>query len=280
MLTDTLRSPHVRLRGVPLGASRWTGGFWHQMFQRCHEVMIPNMWRLLADPAISHAYANFLIAAGDQPGSHKGPKWHDGDFYKWLEAAAAAYAITRDEGLDRLMDQVIGTIGRVQREDGYIHTPVIIEERLRNETTLAEFQERLDFETYNMGHLMTAACMHVRATHKRSLLDIACRAADYLYRFYQTAAPELARNAICPAHYMGVIELYRTTREPKYLELGKNLIEIRDLVSAGSDDNQDRVCRSDSRRRPWATRCAPITCTPGSRTSWRKRATRRCWTRW
>ncbi|MBV7333399.1 glycoside hydrolase family 127 protein [Chloroflexi bacterium TSY] len=40
---------------------------------------------------------------------------------------------------------------------------------------------------------------------------------------------------------MGVIELYRTTRDPRYLELGRNLVEIRDLVTNGGDDNQDRV---------------------------------------
>jgi DUF1680 family protein len=42
---------------------------------------------------------------------------------------------------------------------------------------------------------------------------------------------------------MGVVELYRVTREPQYLELAKQLIEIRSLVpaSVGSDQNQDRV---------------------------------------
>ena len=116
MLTDTARSPYVRLRSVPLGASRWTSGFWQDLFQRCHDVMVPNLWRLLEDSSISHAYANFLIAAGEQQGHHKGPKWHDGDFYKWLEATAAVYAITRDERLDDLMDQAIDTIARVQRD--------------------------------------------------------------------------------------------------------------------------------------------------------------------
>jgi DUF1680 family protein len=199
------------------------------------------MWRLLEDPAISHAYANFLVAAGEQTGRHQGPKWHDGDFYKWLEAAAAVFAITRDARLDRLMDRVIDVIGKAQRDDGYIHTPVLIEQRMRTAAPAAEFQSRLDFETYNMGHLMTAACMHFRATGKRSLLDVACRAADYLACFYASAAHELARNAICPSHYMGMIELYRTTRLPKYLELAQSLVEIRDLVSDGSDDNQDRL---------------------------------------
>jgi DUF1680 family protein len=40
---------------------------------------------------------------------------------------------------------------------------------------------------------------------------------------------------------MGVVEMYRTTRDPKYLELAKNLIDIRGLMKEGTDDNQDRL---------------------------------------
>jgi DUF1680 family protein len=88
---------------------------------------------------------------------------------------------------------------------------------------------------------MTTACVHFRATGKTTLLDVARKAADYLYRYYKTATAELARNAICPSHYMGVVEMYRTTGDERYLELAKNLIEIRDLFTEGGDDNQDRI---------------------------------------
>ncbi len=70
---------------------------------------------------------------------------------------------------------------------------------------------------------------------------MAINAADYLYDFYKRSSPELARNAICPSHYMAVVEIYRTTRDPKYLELGRQLINIRGLMENGTDDNQDRV---------------------------------------
>ncbi len=240
MLTDTSSSPFARLWGAPMADVHWTSGFWHDRFECCRAVMIPNMWRIWKDPDISHAYANFRIAAGDEEGGHHGPPFADGDFYKWLEATAAVYTVTRDEQLDALMDEIIALIGRAQRGDGYIHTPVLIRQRL-GQTEARPLQERLHFETYNLGHLMTAGCIHYRATGKDSLLAIARKAADYLYNFYRSAAPELARSAICPSHYMGVIELYRTTRDPKYLELGENLIKIRDLVVGGSDDNQDRL---------------------------------------
>ena len=70
------------------------------------------------------------------------------------------------------MDDIIKVIAQSQRSDGYIHTPVIIEQ-LNKTSGKKEFQERLDFETYNIGHLMTAACIHYRATGKTTLLDVA-----------------------------------------------------------------------------------------------------------
>ena len=239
-LTNTSESPHVKLRSVDVDAVRWTEGFWADRFEWCHETVIPNMWRLLEDPQISHAYENFLIAAGMKQGTHRGPKWHDGDFYKWLEAAAFVYATSRDEALDRLMDRVIDVVGKAQRSDGYIHTPVIIAHRRQHSQT-GEFQNRLDFETYNMGHLMTCACVHHRATGKRSLLRIAQKAADFLHRTYKRVPEGLANNAICPSHYMGIVELYRTTGDPRYLELADGLIDIRNLVGNGTDHNQDRI---------------------------------------
>src|SRR5258706_14296957 len=96
-------------------------------------------------------------------------------------------------------------------------------------------QDRLDFEAYNLGHLMTAACVHQRATVKTSLLLVAIKAADYLVNVFRAPTPELARNAVCPAHYMGIVELYRTTHDPRYLELARTLIDIRALVEDGTD---------------------------------------------
>jgi DUF1680 family protein len=237
---NILASQHTKLHRTDIDDVQWTNGFWGERFKLCHEVMIPNMWQLLEDPQISHVYDNFLIAAGLKKGRHRGPKWHDGDFYKWLEAVAFVYGVTKDEELNRQMDKIIDVIGKCQREDGYIHTPVIIAQR--NQTTATtEFKNSLDFETYNMGHLMTCACVHYRATGKTTLLQIARKAADFLYTCYKKSPRDLANNAVCPSHYMGIVEMYRTTKDPRYLELAKGLIDIHDLVEDGTDQNQDRI---------------------------------------
>lgn len=237
---NTVNSKFAPLSSVDMGAVHWTGGFWGERMNVCKTAMIPHLWRTYMDPQVSHAFKNFQIAAGLDTGSHAGPPFHDGDFYKLLEGVASLYALTKDPQLDAMMDSVIPVIARSQRADGYIHTPVMIAER-HSKGGVKEFEDRLNFETYNMGHLMTAACVHYRATGKTSLLNVAIKAADYLDRFYKKASPELARNAICPSHYMGLIELYRTTKDPKYLQLARNLVNMRGYVDGGTDDNQDRV---------------------------------------
>src|SRR5262249_49676979 len=157
-----------------------------------------------------------------------------------IEAASALVAASKDDALDRQLDEAITVIARAQRHDGYLHTPVQI--RARNGDDGAEpFHDSLDFEAYNLGHLMTAACVHHRATGKTTFLKVATRAADYLAEIARSRTPELARNAVCPAHYMGIVELYRTTRDPRYLELARALLDARDRVEGGNDDNQDRI---------------------------------------
>lgn len=259
-LADMSESRHAVMVNTPIDAVKWTGGFWGNRFGVYSATSLQSMWQTWSNPDISHGFRNFEIAAGTCPGEHWGPPFHDGDMYKWLEAVAAVYAVNKDPELDKLMDKFIEQVVKAQREDGYIHTPVIIDERNRGVDTHASHKEqtvigtkvgaddekgafanRLNFETYNLGHLMMAGIVHKRATGKTTLFDAAVKATDFLCKFYETASAELARNAICPSHYMGVVEMYRETKNPRYLDLANNLINIRGLVENGTDDNQDRI---------------------------------------
>lgn len=238
-LVNTSQSKHVKLRSLNMSDVSWTKGFWADRFKVARETMVPNMWAIYNDATISHAFRNFEIAAGLENGSHKGPSFHDGDYYKTLEAVASLYASTHDPKLNEMMDKAIAVIARSQRDDGYIYTKAMIEQRKTGSKN--QFQDRLSFEAYNIGHLMTAACVHYRSTGKTTLLNVAKKATEYLYNFYKKASPALARNAICPSHYMGVIEMYRTTHDARYLELAKHLIAIKGKIEDGTDDNQDRI---------------------------------------
>ena len=239
-LVDDSHSAHVKLHSVGLSDVAWTQGFWAERFDVCKDSMLPHLWATYTNPQTGHAIQNFAIAAGLEKGVHMGPPFQDGDFYKLLEAMASLYAVTKDPKLDSTMDKAIGIIAKAQLKNGYIHTPVLIEDRMHPGKARA-FGHRLDFETYNMGHLMTAACVHYRATGKRTLLDVAIKAAGYLDDYYRQNPSLLARSAICPSHYMGLVELYRTTHDRTYLALADHLIHLHGAVGEGTDQNQDRI---------------------------------------
>jgi len=236
----TPASPHAKFQPVGMSDAKWTAGFWADRFATCRTATVPSIGTLMEGTEPSQFLHNFRIAAGLEPGTHRGPPWNDGDLYKWLEAAAAVYALTRDPALDVRMDDAIAVIARAQRADGYLHTPVLIANRNGN-AAAKPFADRLNFEMYNFGHLFTAACVHHRATGKKTLLGVAVKAADFLCSAFETPTPELARNAVCPSHYMGTVELYRTTGDRKYLRLAVRFLDMRDVATGGTDDNQDRI---------------------------------------
>lgn len=257
-ITDTGKSKFAVVSSTPVSAVKWTDGFWGERFGVFSGTSVQSMWETWKSDK-GHGWNNFLIAAGEKKGKRHGPPFHDGDMYKWLEALTAVYAVNKDPEVGKIMDRFVELIQKSQRADGYLHTPVIIAEMNKQATAKEEAKEnatigtkvgtgkdgafgnRLNFETYNLGHLITAGIMHKRATGKTTLFNCAVKAADFLYDFYKRASDELARNAICPSHYMAIAEMYRETGNPKYLELSEKLIDIRGRVENGTDDNQDRV---------------------------------------
>ena len=100
-LVNTSQSPFAKLRGVEMNDVRWTSGFWADRFQTTVDSVVPNMWMIYNDAKISHAFRNFQIAAGLDTGSHSGPSFHDGDFYKTLESLASVYVVIKAKKLAR-----------------------------------------------------------------------------------------------------------------------------------------------------------------------------------
>ncbi|GGZ40145.1 ATP-binding protein [Echinicola pacifica] len=213
-------SGYVKFRNLPIGHSRWTKGFWADKFQKATDTMVPYMGELLCGD-VGHALNNFKIAAGEKTGEHQGMYWHDGDFYKYMEAKCYVYAIRQSPQLLEELDEYIRIIGKAQEEDGYLQTQI----QLREE--LGRYQNRKYHEMYNTGHLLISACIHYRITGQRNFLDIALRQADLLYSLFMPENDHLARFGFNQTQIMGLVDLYRVTSESKYLQLAEKFINNR-----------------------------------------------------
>ena len=235
-LVEDNASLAAKVQSVGLDEARWTDGFWADRFELCRTQMIPSMGRLMEGTNYSQYYYNFEIAAGLVKGKFRGASFNDGDFYKFLEGASATLAVTNDPALRQKLDRIIAVIGQAQMANGYLDTMIQLDKGPDD-----AFRDPIHFEVYNFGHLMTAACVNYRATGETNFLEIACKAADHLCKVFNDPTPALADNLVCPSHYMGLVELYRTTHQPRYLALAKKMFAMRDLVKDGTADNQDWI---------------------------------------
>jgi len=237
-------SPLAKLRSVDLKDVRWTEGFWAERFVQTRDVTLPRLWELASDPEKGHAIQNLRIAAGLEKGQFKGTGWQDAWVYKWLESACYIYSVTGDRQLDKQMDEIIEVIAKAQQPDGYIATQITIR-------GLQRFENPGHHELYTMGHLMTAACIHHRVTGKTTLLNVACKAADYVYETFRGRDPKLGDFPRNPSIIMGGVELYRTTGQKRYLDMANFFIDWRGsrygkgrrnswgMITSGSDLNQN-----------------------------------------
>jgi DUF1680 family protein len=195
----------------------------------------------LLDPKCSAQLNRLKFAAGLYDHNPEAVAWSDGDCYKWIEAMAHVYSISGDAELDRLMDEWIAIIAKAQGGDGYISINV--------PPGRQRFANVRDHETYNMGHLMTAGCVHYRATGKTTLLDVARKAGDCLYETFM----HTDRHFVGYSSIMGLVSLYRTTGDKKYLDVADHLVNMQGTGDVdqrrdnppddgrGTDLRQDRV---------------------------------------
>jgi DUF1680 family protein len=157
-----------------------------------------------------------------------GYPFDDTDPYKVIEGASYSLSVQPDPQLDAYLDRLIAKIASAQESDGYLYTTRTIDPA--NPHRWAGKQrwelEKVDsHELYNLGHLFEAAVAHHQATGKRTLLDVALKSANLLDG---TFGP--GKQSIWPGHQvteMGLVKLYRSSGEPRFLELAKFLLDVR-----------------------------------------------------
>lgn len=216
-VVDMHNSPYARLKPVGLKQVKLTEGLLCERYHTIIAAGIPAGWRQLWE---SHTVPNFYVVSGKRRGEVKGPRYIDSDGYKWLEGASWALAHSQTPELQGWVEEFIEAIAGAQEEDGYLNTQFMGERALLRFTDLNHAHE-----IYCAGHLIQAAVAHHRITGSDSLLRVAIRLADMLYRQF---GPE-GRWGTCghPEAEMALIELYRETRERRYLELASRMIDAR-----------------------------------------------------
>ncbi|MFF4252409.1 glycoside hydrolase family 127 protein [Streptomyces sp. NPDC001663] len=203
----------------PAGAACITGGFWADRRRTNAEVSIAQ------GPAKLEAAGNLanLRAAADGGNTFTGDyPFQDSDVHKWLEAASWQLADQPENAeLAAHVDQLIALLASAQEPDGYLQTYFQVAHPEKRWQDL-----RWGHELYCAGHLIQAAVAHRRATGRDELLAVAVRFAVHVDSVF---GPDKAVDGVCghPEIETALVELYRETRERRWLDLAGYFVERR-----------------------------------------------------
>ena len=210
---DVVKKEDMKCLPVDIGEVK-IEGFWKYIMERNRKISIPLLYQLF----IHHkTIGNFEIEAGLTKGEKTNRLATDSDLYKWIEGVSWDLQNHWNEKNLKLLDKLINVIGKAQKKSGYLNTAPTIKKEFEN--------LYLGHELYCGGHLIQAGIAHYRSTGKENLLNIAIKWADYIYKKFGKGKIEGTDGH--PEVEMALVELYRTTKNKKYLELAKFFLEIK-----------------------------------------------------
>src|SRR5258708_4195157 len=213
------KSPHAKLRNIPVRAVTITSGFWAQRREINVTKSIPTMHDLLE---ANGRMNNFRRLVGKSPAAQTGPVYSDSDVYKWTEAVGfVLQSGDRPElraGAEKLIDEVVA----VQEPSGYLNT--YYQDDHKSLRMLPQTQTT-GHELYNIGHMLQGAIAYYRATGDRKLLDAGIRFVDDFLIPNYGPAPKKPIVSGHPEIEMGLIELYRITGNKRQLDLAGYILQ-------------------------------------------------------
>jgi|WetSurMetagenome_2_1015567.scaffolds.fasta_scaffold00180_27 uncharacterized protein len=228
------------IRPVPFTSVKMTDDFWAPRIKKNHEVTIPIAFGYCESTG---RVKNFDIAAGKDTGRFQTLyPFDDSDVYKIIEGAAYSLQTYPDPKLEAYIDTLVKKIGAAQEPDGYLYTNRTIAEKRGEKAHEWAGDKRwvndhiLSHELYNLGHLYEAAVAYYQATGKRELLDISIKSADLVDKDMGWG-----KLVTYPGHQvieMGLVKLYRTTGEKRYLNLAKFFLDARGTLPDGEEYSQ------------------------------------------
>lgn len=217
-ISDTSHSPHAALTSLPLRDVALRDGFWRTRCERNRTAGLPRLFELLEE----HGAVDNLRRLAGKPVERRGLKWTDSDVAKWLEGACYVLQTTDDAALRGMVDTCVEAFVGAQGDDGYLNSWFVDDragERWRHLDS--------DHELYCAGHIFQAAIAHHRIAGETTLLDAACRYADYLDSVFGPG--KLEGSPGHPEIELALVELFRTTGEERYLKLAGYFLEHRGL---------------------------------------------------
>ena len=118
-IENLTKSPHAKLRDIPVHAVTIQSGFWAQRREINVTKSIPTMHDLLE---ANGRMNNFRRLVGKSSAAQSGPVYSDSDVYKWTEAVGFALQSGDRPELRATAEKMIAEVVAVQEPNGYLNT--------------------------------------------------------------------------------------------------------------------------------------------------------------
>lgn len=192
-------------------------GFWKHYMELNRKSIVHNVYNRFQQTGRFDALAcNWREGMPNKPHIF----W-DSDVVKWIEGAAYSMWEIPAPELEAVIDEMVDTIAKNQRQDGYFNSYFLSVEPSKI------FTNRDAHELYCLGHAIEASIAYHKATGKEKLLRCVCKYVDLVYRVF---VEEQSAAFVTPGHEeieLALIKLYDYLGEEKHLSLARFFIDKR-----------------------------------------------------